>query len=82
MMILWGFSLGLLTVLQVLNWLQYRRWCRLNRLLDELCIDAWMMRHLPIWQAWSRMTGLNFKIGLSENFTPIEKRTDAGAPDR
>lgn len=76
--VLWGFSLGFSGALIWLNWVQYRRWRRLNLMLGAICTQAWMMRHLPIWVPWSDFTGIGFKVGLSENFIPIQKRTETG----
>jgi hypothetical protein len=45
---------------------QMRRWQQLNALMTHLAIQAYMHRHLPIWVAWSRMTGLEFHINLDD----------------
>jgi hypothetical protein len=59
-----AFLLGCNLSLLVLNTRLYRRWRRLDYVLFRLATDAWMMRHLPIWVAWSEMTQVNFKVDL------------------
>lgn len=51
-------------------WVLIRRQWRLDTLLEFLCIQAFMEHHIPIWTAWSRAYGYDFKI----NVRPIAKR--------
>lgn len=44
------------------NWRAWRRQVALNALLQEICTQAWMLRHMPIWTAWSDMTGISFRV--------------------
>jgi hypothetical protein len=63
---LFGANLALL----VFNWRFFQRMLRLNRVLFELATNAWMMRHLPIWVAWSELSQVNFRVDL----VPREER--------
>jgi len=58
----WSFCLAAGFTLVWLNWRAWRRQRQLNALLTDLCVRAFMLRHAPIWQPWSEMTGLDLKI--------------------
>jgi len=55
-------------------WLATRRHDRLNDTLFMLVCNAFLMRHVPIWTAWSNMTGLHFHVGLQEEINGKGRR--------
>ena len=56
------FCASFCAVFAVLNWMAWRRYQRLNALLQDICWQAWRMRHMPVWIAWSDMTGIGFRL--------------------
>lgn len=56
------FGLGSSVIFSALNWLAWRRCVRLNILLERICTEAFLSRHMPIWTSWSEMTGIRFEI--------------------
>lgn len=63
-------SISFSVTFTVLNWITWRRQVRLNALLTDICLTAWKLRHVPIWAAWSQMTGVSLEI------VPGRKRDD------
>jgi hypothetical protein len=59
----------------VCNTLLVQRWRRLDTLMFRLCCQAFEMRHLPLWQAWSEAMGADLEIKV----TPIPRQTRTGA---
>lgn len=49
----------LLAILQWRLWWQIRLY---HALLDRIVREAFLARHMPIWLAWSEMTGIRFRI--------------------
>jgi hypothetical protein len=41
-----------------------RQWRALDYLLFTLVLDAWRNQHLPIWTAWSALSGRRFIIDM------------------
>jgi len=56
------------TAANVVQVIRYRRAVRqfeqLNELLFHMAVTSFMSRHLPLWTAWSRMTGVHFSLRL------------------
>jgi len=46
----------------LMNLLIWRRYRRISAVLQEICVQAYLMRHMPIWVAWSEMTGIGFTL--------------------
>jgi hypothetical protein len=54
-------------VVMVVMWgVAIRRARRLEFLLGQLCIRAFVHQHLPIWRAWGQAFGYEFKVSLVE----------------
>lgn len=47
-------------------WRQFRLWCRINDVLQQVVVKAWVMRHAPIWVPWCAVRGLEFEVGMRE----------------
>jgi hypothetical protein len=48
----------------VQSWRRLRRQAQLETLLGQLCIDAFLHRHLPIWQPWCAAFGYTFRVNV------------------
>lgn len=57
-------------VVSVLSWRSYRQWRRLNDLLLELCVHAFMMRHAAVWVPWQKALGFRIRIVVEEKKAP------------
>ena len=51
-------------ILVALILLRLRHCRQLDDLLQLIVTEAYLNRHLPIWTAWSAMSGLHFKIDM------------------
>lgn len=52
--------------LLVLQWRVARQTRRLNQLLSDMCLQAWMLRHAPIWVPWQEMMGVKLRIVVTD----------------
>ena len=55
-----GVNLGIIAVYAVLAWRLRRAMDRiwlLDRLLAQICVEAFSLQHQPIWQAWASVMG-------------------------
>lgn len=50
----------------LLGWWQYRRMMLLYRLLGQLCVNAFVNQHLPIWVPWAHAFGYDFKLSVND----------------
>lgn len=50
-------SIALASATVAYNLWLLRRLRRLDKLLSDLCVAAFMARHAPIWQAWAKTMG-------------------------
>jgi hypothetical protein len=60
--ILNAFAFSFMLTSTVLNWWSYRQYRKLNMLLLDICVKAWMIRHGPIWQPWADYTQQDLKV--------------------
>ena len=49
----------------IIYW-QIRQWRQLNDMLFYIVVKSFTLQHLPIWHAWSAMSGLHFRIDLED----------------
>lgn len=51
------------------NMREMRRWRRINDLLQQICVKAWVMRHAPIWIPWCNVRGLEWEVHIRDRLT-------------
>lgn len=61
--------LALNVVLMVWLLVALRRMHRINGVLQKVVLQAWTMRHMPIWLPWCIARGYRFQIDVIDEVT-------------
>jgi hypothetical protein len=69
-----GFLLTVCAMLIVWNIRLALRLHRLNQLMAQIVVKAWVMRHAPIWVPWCIAHGLQFEVNVKPGVMGAEDR--------